>query len=367
MSLVSHRTAATVESNDTSSPVQNLAEDNESVMSQVDKAAESISDAGACGTSVSWSLLSLPTMQKTNHLVQFTPSQDVSTDDDVLHDILLGGVGMPSMSDQTNHPADDSKIEGQRLVMRPLLIGHDMLHQHERVDRVDTPDVNLSLIKDIVKEQVNSDEAKQVDRTDDQPNLMLQQHSEKFHIPEVPVIKSSLHLMMPMKTLSIEESHAAMNYDMNIPKEIFCYQEHFDEDVTETMVDLDKLSESMHVMKSFSSPCLLPCPKDQSNPRRQRRYSDSRDSGPNARSSEMSFVDIICRHQHLFEPQSDEEHSIPMIIIEVDRSKRNVLPPKDARHRRRSRASRDYQRRWQRRREAGLHPRVNNAPEYASV
>ena len=377
ISLVSQRTAATSESTDTRSPVQNATEDSESVVSRLDKATESVSDAGACGTSVSWSLLSLPTMQKTNHLVQFTPSQDVSTDDDILHDILLGGVGMTTTSDQVVRSDNGSKNRGkveyhsQRLVMRPLLMVDGILHQNASVEHDISSEVYISPTHSKDREHdccTDFHDTNNVEQSDISPDCLLSQHDDECHIPEVPIIKSLLYPTMSLQRLNLEESHEPTIYDSNIPKEIFCYQEEFEEDVTETMVDLDLLQESMNAGKSLSSPCLLPCPKDQPFRRRQRRFSDSKGSGPDTGSTEMSFFDIICRHQHLSVPQPDEGHSIPIVIIEVDRRKQNELPPKDTRQRRRSRASRDYQRRWQRRKDGGLYRGgVDHTPDYASV
>lgn len=369
VSLVSQRTATTTESNETSSPVKNVSEDNESVPSRLDKATESVSDAGACGTSVSWSLLSLPTMQKINHIVQFTPSQDVSTDDDILHDSLLGVIGLNLTSDQEIPPENLSLHEGdserqlQRLAMRPLLASDDIMQQRIRDEHVNsTSECNSPpKIGDVYMGVIGPDK---IERTDDVSGSSLRHRTEDFHIPDVPVIRSLLYPVVSLQALGLNDPRTPTNYDMNIPKEIFCYQEDIEEDTTETMVDLDQLHESIHAGKSLTSPCLLPCPKDQPFRRRHRRFSDPRDRVPD---TEASFFDIICRHQHLTMPQSDEEHSIPMIVIEVDHRKQNELPPKDVRQRRRSRAKRDYQRRWQRKREAGLHPRIDDAPEYASV
>lgn len=375
MSLVSQRTATTTESNETSSPVRNLTEDNESVISRLDKATESVSDAGACGTSESWSLLSLPTMQKANHIVQFTPSQDVSTDDDILQDILLDGIGESTTTDVTTQPITQSKDEIHvehhlhRLAMRRLPMCDEIAHQH-----VSGGDVNILGTGDSPKNYLGFsptsaevDETSSVEQNAENTDLILSQPMDELLIADVPIIKSVLHPSLSLQALTLDESNVPTAYDMSIPKEIFCYPDEIDDEM-ETMIDTDPFHESRTSGKSLSSPCLLPCPKDQPFRRRPRRYSDPRDIGPDTASLEMSFFDIICRHQYSSVTQSEEEHSIPIIIIEVDRRKENELPPKDIqRHRRRSRATRDYQRRWPRRNDAGIQAREDHAPEYASV
>ena len=341
------------------------------MISRLDKTTESVSDAGACGTIETWSLLSLPTMQKSNHIMQFAPSQDVSTDDDILHDIVYNGTAASATTDHLIHPTTPTKEAGamehqtHRLVMRPLLLGEEIPQVQIRIDNTNPLDMNSSRMDHLDSRLTGADDSgSNADRSDEIPDILMSQQVDDGHIPEVPVIKSLMCPSMLLQALTLEESNAPNLYDINIPKEIICYAEEMDDDP----IDAGHELESRTVTTALISPCILPCPKDQPFRRRPRRFSDPKDSGPETESSEMSLFDIICRHQHISSlPQSEEEqHMLPVIIIEVDRRKQ--LPPKDdRRQRRRSRATHHYQRRWQRTKDGKMHPTVDQAPDYASV